>query len=77
MVPVPGAAVTQRPPQRADLQLEVALLDDRRRLGPGDQFLFADHLAGTPTRAARMSKARLPSRTGLSPSSSSRCIEKC
>ena len=48
MIPVPGAAVTQRPPQRADLQLEVALLDDRRRPGAGDQFLFADHLAGTP-----------------------------
>src|SRR5271166_7067083 len=36
----------QGPAQRADLSLEVAVIDEDLRPDPGNQLVFADHLAG-------------------------------
>jgi len=43
-VPPAGASIAQRPPQGADLEFEVPLLDKGAPPHAGDQFVFADQL---------------------------------
>jgi hypothetical protein len=75
-VTIVALAVAERTPQSADLDLQICVVHERCWPDPGDQLLLTDHPAGLlttlpvhSTRAVRMSKARPPSRTGLSPSS--------
>ena len=75
-VAMAALAVAEGAAQGADLNLQVRFFDK----GCGQARAISSSLPTTSparsTRAARMSKARLPSRTGLSPSSSSRCAER-
>jgi len=67
-------AIAEGAAQRADLDLQVRIFDEGLRPGSGNQLLLADNLAGTFDQDGQMSKARPPSRTGVSPSRSSRCV---
>jgi hypothetical protein len=71
-VAAPALAVAEGAAQDTHLNLKIRFFDVHFRPGSGDQLLLADQLAGLSTKATRMSKARLPSLTGLSPSSSRR-----
>jgi len=56
----------QCPPQGADLEFEIALLDNGAPPHPGHQFVPTDQPPGRSTSAVKISSARLPARTGLS-----------
>src|SRR4029077_10857594 len=73
---LPGTAVVvksiaQESPERSNVYSKIAGLDEH--IGPHASHEFLFGLAITFDQRVRISRARLPRRSGFSPSSSSRC----
>jgi hypothetical protein len=66
-------AIAESAAQGTDLYLQVRFFDKSLWPGSGDQFLFADYLAGALDERGQDVESATNARTGVAPSIRSRC----